>query len=374
MLNILYDATPLLMRSAGVKNYHHALLRHLIPNFAPHDLQLFPYLPSLTANRNEASNYPWLATKLRLGGILASNYLAVPLPQIAARKVDLFHVTPHLWHPPRRVCLTAMIHDPTPALMPECHTTSNVRYFKRFIAKIAPHLDGILVPSQAVKQDLVQNTPVNDRQVVVVPHGVDEDFFEATPAAIEMARHSYHLPANYILTVGSLEPRKNLITLIKAFQKLPQHLQRQYPLVITGAGGWKNNSLRKLAARSPHVYLSGYVRRRLLPAVYHAASLFVFPSLYEGFGLPLLEAMAARLPVVASNRSAIPEVVGESGVLVDPLDIPAMTAAIERLLSHPDEGAALGEAARRRAHAYSWQGTAAATKAFFETVYGRSGA
>jgi alpha-1,3-rhamnosyl/mannosyltransferase len=373
-VNILYDATPLLMRSAGVKNYHHALLRYLIPNSAPHQLRLFPFLPSLTANRNEQSNYPRLDTAARLGGILASNYLGLPLPQIAARNTDLFHVTPHLWRLPRKVCLTAMIHDPTPVLMPECHTASNVRYFKRFLARIAPHLDGILVPSHAVKQDLVQNTAVSERRVAVVPHGVDEDFFEATPAAIEMARHTYHLPSNYILTVGSLEPRKNLITLIQAFHKLPANLQRQYPLVITGASGWKNKAVYKLAAHSPDVHLTGYVRRRLLPAVYHAASLFVFPSLYEGFGLPLLEAMAARLPVVASNRSAIPEVVGEAGLLVDPLNVEDMASAIARLLTHPDEAAALGEAAHHRARQYTWSITAAATKAFFEAVYGRAGA
>jgi alpha-1,3-rhamnosyl/mannosyltransferase len=188
-----------------------------------------------------------------------------------------------------------------------------------------------------------------------------------------MARHTYHLPSNYILTVGSLEPRKNLITLIQAFHKLPANLQRQYPLVITGASGWKNKAVYKLAAHSPNVHLTGYVRRRLLPAVYHTASLFVFPSLYEGFGLPLLEAMAARLPVVASSRSAIPEVVGEAGLLVDPLNVEKMAAAIVRLLTHPDEAAALGEAAHHQARQHPWSITAASTKAFFEAVYGRAG-
>jgi glycosyltransferase involved in cell wall biosynthesis len=101
--------------------------------------------------------------------------------------------------------------------------------------------------------------------------------------------------------------------------------------------------------------------------------LFVFPSLYEGFGLPLLEAMAARLPVVASNRSAMPEVVGDAGYLVDPLDAGKMAAAIEHLLVHPDEAAALGEAAHHQARQFSWQVTAAATKAFFEATYGKAG-
>jgi alpha-1,3-rhamnosyl/mannosyltransferase len=373
-VNILYDATPLLMRSAGVKNYHHSLLRYLIPNIAPHALRLFPFLPSLTANHNDQSNYPPRDTALRLGGILASNYLGLPLARLAARKVDLFHVTPHIWRLPRKVCLTAMIHDPTPALMPECHTASNVRYFQRFIARTARHLEGILTPSEAVKRDLVQHLPVSEQQIFVVPHGVDEDFFEATPASIELARRTYQLPSNYILTVGSLEPRKNMTRLIQAFHQLPEHLRRRYPLVITGASGWKDKELRKLAAHSPDVHLTGYVRRSLLPAVYHAASLFVFPSLYEGFGLPLLEAMAARLPVVASNRSAIPEVVGDAGLLIDPLNVEKMTATIERVLLHPDEAEGLGEAAYHQARRFSWQITAAATKAFFETIYGRAGA
>jgi alpha-1,3-rhamnosyl/mannosyltransferase len=373
-VNILYDATPLLMRSAGVKNYHHALLRHLIPNIAPHTLRLFPFLPALTANHNDQSNYPGRDTALRLGGILASNYLGLPLAHLAARNVDLFHVTPHIWRVPHRVCLTAMIHDPTPALMPEVHTASNVRYFRRFMAKTARHLDGILVPSEAVKRDLVQHLPVSEQQIFVAPHGVDEDFFEATPAAIEMARRTYGLPANYILTVGSLEPRKNMSRLIEAFHKLPERLRRQYPLVITGASGWKDRDLRNLAASSAQVHLTGYVRRRLLPAVYHEASLFAFPSLYEGFGLPLLEAMAARLPVVASNRSAIPEVVGDAGLLVDPLNVEKMASTIERVLVHADEAAALGEAAYHQARRFSWKITAAATKAFFETIYGRAGA
>jgi alpha-1,3-rhamnosyl/mannosyltransferase len=370
-VNILYDATPLLMRSAGVKNYHHALLRDLIPNIAPHSLRLFPFLPALTANRNERSNYPPLGTAWRLGGILASNYLGLPFAQLA-RNVDLFHVTPHVWRLPRKVCLTAMIHDPTPLLMPECHTSSNVRYFERFLEKTVPRLDGILVPSQAVKQDLAGLVPGSEQKTVVVPHGVDEDFFEATPSAIELARRTYQLPANYILTVGSLEPRKNLTALIEAFHRLPEALQQQYPLVITGASGWKDQELRRVAGQARHVHLTGYVRRRLLPAVYHAATLFAFPSLYEGFGLPLLEAMAARLPVVASNRSAMPEVVGDAGRLVDASDMDAVQEAMERLLTHPDEAAALGEAAYHRARRFTWQATTAATKVFFETVYSRA--
>jgi alpha-1,3-rhamnosyl/mannosyltransferase len=370
-VRILYDATPLLLRSAGVKNYHHTLLRYLIPNIAPHDLRLFPFLKSLTPNHNERSNYPPLSTALRLGGVLASNYLGVPLPALGA---DLFHVTPHVWRLPDKVCLTSMIHDPTPVLMPECHTASNVRYFKRFVEETARRLDGVMVPSQAVKRDLAQSLPFSEEQITVVPHGVDDDFFEATAAALQAVRANHNLPPDYILTVGSLEPRKNLTTLIKAFSILPESLRRQYPLVIAGASGWKNKQLKLLVEGTPYVHLAGYVRRRLLPALYHGATLFVFPSLYEGFGLPLVEAMAARLPVIASNRSAMPEVVGDAGLLVDPLNEEKLARTIERLLHQPDEAARLGEAGYHQARLFTWQRTAAATKTFFEQVYGRAGA
>ena len=262
---------------------------------------------------------------------------------------------------------------PRPVLMPECHTASNVRYFKRFLVKIVPHLDGILVPSQAVKQDLVQNTPVSEHQIAVVPHGVDDDFFEATPAAIEIARHTYDLPPNYILTVGSLEPRKNLITLIKAFHKLPENLRHQYPLVITGASGWKNKDLRTLAAA-----LALRAFDRLRPAAPVAGRLSRGVAIRFPFALRRLWTAAARsdggppaggrLQPLGDSRSR-----RRRRTARRPARRRKDGSAIERMLSHPDEAAALGEAAHRQARQYSWQITAAATKAFFETIYGEAG-
>src|SRR5690606_26812235 len=110
---------PLLMRSAGVKNYHHSLLSQLMLLIWPHDLELFPYLHSLTPNHNERSNYSTVETIKGLGAMLASNYLFAPTVSMAARGVDIFHVTPHLWRPPEGPLLTSMVHDPTPLLMPE---------------------------------------------------------------------------------------------------------------------------------------------------------------------------------------------------------------------------------------------------------------
>ena len=139
-MNVVYDATPLLMRSAGVKNYHHALLKELIPSFPPHRIRLFPFLKTLKPNRNERSNYPPIGTGVRLGGVLASNYSGLSLASLATRKAHLFHATQHVWQLPRGVCLTSQVHDPTPLTLPSCHTASTIRYFKNFVDNTLPQL------------------------------------------------------------------------------------------------------------------------------------------------------------------------------------------------------------------------------------------
>jgi alpha-1,3-rhamnosyl/mannosyltransferase len=358
------------MRSAGVKNYHHALLTRLLPRINPHTVELFPFLSDLAPNRNERSNYPPAVTAIRLAAVLAANYLRVPLGQWSARKADLFHITHHLLHPPRRVPLTSLIHDPTCLLMPEFHTPSNVRYFRHFVQHVLPRLAGVIVPSCAVKRDLGERLGTPEDRITVIPHGVDEGFFE--PRAVERARAAYRLPDRYILFLGTNEPRKNLATLLEAYRLLPGELRHAYALVVAGASGWKNAELRRAVKREPPsgVRAIGYVAPELLPAVYSLATVFVFPSLYEGFGMPVLEAMAAGVPVVTSNVSAMPEVAGEAAITVNPRSPAELARAIECLLSDRTQAAALAESGRRRAREYTWEKTALATKAFFERVAG----
>ena len=365
-MKVLYDATPLLMRSAGVKNYHHALLRQLIPAIWPHQIALYPWLEGLPPNENQRSNYSAWKTYAGLGTMLASNWLRLPLARIQARGADLFHVTHHLWRPPQLGLLTSMVHDPTPLTMPECHTESNIRYFERFVRHTLPRLDALIVPSHAVKRDLVRECGASEERITVIPHGVDEDFFQATPAQREVARQSYELPDRYMLFVGSVEPRKNLMGLLDALELLPDNLRRQFPLLLVGPHGWKNERIQKRLARTDHVRVLGYVRRELLPAVYESCSLFVFPSLYEGFGMPALEAMAAGAPVLASNVSALPEVVGDAGLLVRPDDPRKMAESMRHALEDQHTAALMGGHARQRARQFTWERCAMETKKFFE--------
>ena len=182
-MHILYDGTPLLMRSAGVKNYHHSLLKNLIPEITPHRLSLFPFLRTLAPNRNDRSNYPRLGTSWRLGAVLSSNYLHFPLAHFNSTGADLFHATQHVWKLPRGKCLTSMVHDATPLFMPECHTQSNIRYFQAFVGDTLHRLHRVLAPSNAVKNYLVEELRVSEDKVSVVYHGVEESFFETSVSA-----------------------------------------------------------------------------------------------------------------------------------------------------------------------------------------------
>ncbi len=364
-MKILYDATPLLMRSAGVKNYHYELLKRLFALETPHRLQLFPFLNGLPANDNERSNYSKLETMRGLGGLLAANYLKLPFQTIAARGVDLFHVTHHLFDPPRGPLLSSMVHDPTPLLMPECHTQGNIRYFERFVDRTMPRLAAMIAPSEAVRADLISHCGVDADKVRAIHHGVDPTFFEASEAEKLEAKSSYDLPERFILAVGSVEPRKNLIRLIEAYGGLPAATRERTALVLAGPSGWSDGKIRRRIEQVGNVRSIGYVRRDLLPAVYHLADVFAFLSLYEGFGMPLLEAMAAGVPVVSSNRSAMPEVVGEAGLLVNPEDVDALRGGLERLVSDEQLAANLAKAGRERALTFTWEKTAAETLRFF---------
>ena len=139
---------------------------------------------------------------------------------------------------------------------------------------------------------------------------------------------------------------------------------------MAGSLGWKSGEIKRALAKAPEVVVLGHVKRALLPQIYHWASLFAFPTLYEGFGLPLLEAMAGRLPIVTSHTGAAPEVAGDSAILVDPLSVAEIGNAMERILGNVQMSSALGGAGRQRARAYTWEKAAAQTKAFFETALG----
>ncbi|MEA2233990.1 MAG: hypothetical protein QOD83_3806 [Solirubrobacteraceae bacterium] len=204
--------------------------------------------------------------------------------------------------------------------------------------------------SDATRRDLVERVPASAPRALVIPLAAAELF-----GAAGRARRGTERP--YVLAAGTLEPRKNLERLLDAWARLAPALRDAHDLVLVGPAGWEADAILR-RARGAGVRVTGYVPDEELAALYGGCQLFCYPSLYEGFGLPVLEAMRAGAPVITSNISSLPEVAGDAAVLVDPLSVDAIRSALARLLADPDERARLREAGRARAAGFSWERTA----------------
>ena len=209
--------------------------------------------------------------------------------------------------------------------------------------------------SAATRHELIDRYPKLAPRTVVVPLGVDSRFSGARSGNVP-AR--YGLGDHYVLAVGTREPRKNLPRLVRAFVDLPPELRARHRLAVAGQAGWSDSETEELAATHDDVTLLGYVPDEDLASLYAGATAFAFPSLAEGFGLPVLEAMAAGTPVLTSDRSSLPEVAGDAALLVDPTDVGAIRAALERLLSDAELRAELAVRGTDRAARFTWRETA----------------
>ena len=223
----------------------------------------------------------------------------------------------------------------------------------------------VIAVSAATRRDLVELERVSPDRVRVVHHGVEPRFVPLSPEQVDAARRALDLPPAFVLAVGTVHPRKNLAVLARAMRAvaaagLPHHL------VIAGKRGWHADRVERAVADggiAGRVRWLGYVPASRLPALYNAAAAFCFPSLYEGFGLPTLEAMACGVPTVVANRGALPEVAGDAALIVDPTDPDELARALVRLLTDEDLRARLARAGRARAALFSWDRCAAATLA-----------
>jgi glycosyltransferase involved in cell wall biosynthesis len=280
------------------------------------------------------------------------------------------HTTPLLCPCPR----TVTVHDVTFFLIPERYPRSRRLYFQIATTISVKRARAILVPSASAADDLraVLNPPAG--RVHVTHEGVEALFRPATAEECLAVRKRFSLPEGYLLSLGTLEPGKNRSTLLRALHSLVTE-GRDLHLAIAGQTGWSGGSeaaeARELGLEG-RVHFLGYVPHVELPALYSAASVFVFPSLHEGFGLPVLEAMASGTPVVTSNRSSLPEVAGDAALLVDPLNEAALAGAIGRILDEPPLVALLRQAGRERAAGFSWDACAEVTLAVYRKLLGET--
>lgn len=292
--------------------------------------------------------------------------------------IDLLHC-PYWASPvfsPFRTVVT--IHDMIPLVLPQYHWRTISRMYTWLNCVAARRAHAIIAVSESSKRDIVRTLGIPPEKVHVITNAVHESYRPITePWILGAVRERYLLPPRFVLYFGGFDLRKNVHRVIKAYASLPRTLRQEYKLVIAGRLHLLGHPLypdprplvRQLGLEDEVVF-TGQIREQDKVPIYSAASVFVFPSLYEGFGMPVLEAMACGCAVVTSNVSSLPEVVGDTGILVDPYSVEAIAQAIQELLEDPDRRAELGRRARERSRQFSWRQVAEQTAEVYRKVGG----
>lgn len=284
-----------------------------------------------------------------------------------------------LWSPlitlPLRCPIPAVatVHDLTTLLLPETHRLKVKWSILPFLRPSLERADRLVTISQATARDIAFHFPQASRKVRVVYPGIDPEFRPGTSEEIAAIRQELGMPEGYVLYVGTLEPRKNIGAILDAWEHLHGEDPNTPPLVLVGAYGWSSQHLlRRIEALAPRGVRSlGHVDRAHLVRVFQGARVFVYPSLYEGFGLPPAEAMACGVPVVVSDASSLPEVVGDAGLRVPPGDTGALAQAMRDLLRDPDRASALGARGVERAARFRWDRAAGEMEEVFHEAVSR---
>jgi glycosyltransferase involved in cell wall biosynthesis len=317
---------------------------------------------------------PWALSegRVRFHRLLTGNplvRLGIELPLRSMRqRLDLLHMTyaAPAWSA-APVVLT--VHDICYATNPEWFSPRDLRVLSTMVPRSIRKAVHVITVSQDARRQIIERYRVPEAKITAIPNGPGHG---AEPITLEDAREElstlgFNLRRPFLLTVGNLQPRKNLVRLIEAFGELVTHRRQDIELVIVGPKRYLAEETIKAAGPvADRVHFTGYVTDRQLAACYRCSTVFVLPSLYEGFGLPALEAMAHGVPVACSNAGALPEVCGEAAVMFDPLSVKSIADATERILKDAELRRKLGAAGRARAEMFSWKKSAELTLKVYE--------
>jgi alpha-1,3-rhamnosyl/mannosyltransferase len=369
-MRVVIDAVPLLIRSAGVKNYLYHWIEHLRraagAPYGPDTIATFPALGDFGPLRHDRSIAGAWRTGTGLATLALANYTPLPVLDWVTRGADVFHCSGITRHPPRHPRLTATIHDTTCWLMPELHPAANRRADRNFEA-ILRRADRLIAVSACTKSDAVRVLGLRPEKITVIHLGIAAPFFDPEVKAIDSVRARYGLNRPFVLYIGTIEPRKNIDLLLDAFEALPASLRQEFELVVAGPMGWAS---AQTAARVRSLRYLGYIPEADTAPLTAAATVFAYPSFYEGFGFPVAQAMAAGTPVIASNVSSLPEITGDAALLIDPRSLTELRDALSRLLLSPTLRAELAARGRVRARAFRWEACAQQSLLFFREVAG----
>ena len=368
MPTVAIDYTPAYEQGGGIGRYVRELVNALARQPADLDYRLF-VSGARALPTPPGSNFVWKPTPITPAWLARVWHRArIPLPvETFTGKVGLYHATDFVL-PPTRARSLLTVHDLSFVRVPEAASPNLKAYLDAVVPRSIRRADRILADSQATKDDIVSLYSTPPEKITVLLSGVDARFKRTSDPAV---RKKYHIPERpYILSVGTVQPRKNYARLIRALAILRAR-GFDVGLVIVGGKGWLEDPIHEAisaAGMGDYVHFTGFADDADLPALYSEAICTAIPSLYEGFGIPVLESMACGTPVVTSNVSSLPEVAGDAALTADPTDLDALVEALARLIDDSALRADLIERGYQRAAAFTWDASAAHLRRVYLTL------
>jgi len=326
--------------------------------------------PDIAADRFTTRRAPQ-CTRFRLARIL---WEQLALPRAAGQNgIDLLHAPGYLAPLFARVPVVITVYDTIALRFPKLCRPANVLNYNLMLPPSVRKATRIIVPSETTRADLLGRFPSASEKTVVIHLGISDDLRVVdSPQQLDAVRNAYGLPEHFILFTGRQEPKKNLLRLLEAFHMLRADGGSAHKLVLAGTHDRETAAIRRRITElglDNEVILTAFVPQDSLAALYSAADLFVFPSLYEGFGMPPLEAMACGTPVVASSRAAVPEMLGDAAVLVDPGEPATIANAMKEVLKREELRKSLVASGLEKAPLFSWEKAAKATESLYRSVW-----
>ena len=273
-------------------------------------------------------------------------------------KFDLYH-EPNFLPLTYNLPVITTIHDLSIFKFPECHPNARVKFYDKHMKTAIEKSDYLIADSEYIRREIIDIFGIDQQKVVTTLLGVERRFRPQDHITAQALMKMYRLRfKSFFLVVSTLEPRKNLKLVIDAYSRLPHTTKANYPLVIAGMSGWKMSGFKKEIEQlqsKGYLRMLGYIDDESLPIIYSSALSFIYPSRYEGFGLPPLEAMACGTPVITSNTSSLPEVVGDAGIMVSPDDDIGLSEVMTQMVDDPGLVEALSSKSISRSKQFTWE-------------------